>query len=50
MIVLIDELLCFIFLEMFGDFVINLKGWEVKKLEEVVLKCKGVIKCGFFGS
>ena len=49
-IALTDELLRSTFLEMFGDPVINPKGWEVKKLEEVALKRKGAIKCGPFGS
>ncbi|MGU9116815.1 restriction endonuclease subunit S [Clostridium perfringens] len=38
------------FIEMFGDPVINPKGWKYPKIEEVVANEKNAIKAGPFGS
>ncbi|ELC8354478.1 MAG: restriction endonuclease subunit S [Clostridium perfringens] len=38
------------FIEMFGDPVINPKGWKYPKIEEVVANKKNAIKAGPFGS
>jgi type I restriction enzyme S subunit len=44
-----DELAQAIFIDMFGDPVKNEKGWEVKTIEQLVLKTKHSIKRGPFG-
>lgn len=44
-----DQLAQSIFLDMFGDPVINPIGWETKTIEELVLPVKGSIKRGPFG-
>ncbi len=44
-----DQLAQSLFLEMFGDPVKNEKGWEMKKIENLVKKEKGSIKRGPFG-
>ncbi|CAD5978392.1 Type-1 restriction enzyme EcoDI specificity protein [Planktothrix rubescens] len=49
-IALTEQLLKSTFLDMFGDPVINPKGWDVVTLEQVAEKEKGAIKCGPFGS
>lgn len=44
-----DELTQALFLDMFGDPVSNLKGWEIKTIEQIVKSGKGSIKRGPFG-
>jgi type I restriction enzyme S subunit len=44
-----DELAQAIFIDMFGDPVKNEKGWEVKTIEDLVVKTKHSIKRGPFG-
>ena len=44
-----DALAQSIFLDMFGDPVVNPKEWETKTIEKLVLKEKGSIKRGPFG-
>jgi len=46
---LLDELLKSTFLDMFGDPVLNPKGWETKTIEELVKKDKYSLKRGPFG-
>ena len=46
----LDELVKSKFIEMFGDPVINPKGWKYPKIEEVVANEKNAIKAGPFGS
>ena len=46
---LLDDFLRSTFLEMFGDPVVNPKGWEKKTIEELVIKNKYAIKRGPFG-
>ena len=38
-----------IFLDMFGDPVLNEKGWEIKTIEDLVINKKGSLKRGPFG-
>ncbi|MCO5258632.1 MAG: restriction endonuclease subunit S [Crocinitomicaceae bacterium] len=45
-----DELQQSLFLEMFGDPVLNEMGWEVRKVENVATSKKHSIKAGPFGS
>ena len=47
---LLDEYLKSTFLEMFGDPVINEKGWKLKTIEEIGKDYKRAIKAGPFGS
>lgn len=44
-----DELAQAIFVDMFGDPVKNEKGWEVKSIEDIVVKKRNSIKRGPFG-
>ena len=44
-----DELAQAIFIDMFGDPVKNEKGWEVKKIEQLVKKTRYSLKRGPFG-
>jgi type I restriction enzyme S subunit len=44
-----DELTQALFLDMFGDPVSNLKGWEIKTIEGITSKKKNSIKRGPFG-
>lgn len=44
-----DELAQAIFIDMFGDPVKNEKGWEMKTIEQLVVKTKHSIKRGPFG-
>lgn len=44
-----DSLTQSLFLDMFGDPVMNQKGWETKTIEELTKKEKGSIKRGPFG-
>ncbi|MDJ9034257.1 restriction endonuclease subunit S [Clostridium perfringens] len=46
----LDKLVKSKFIEMFGDPVINPKGWKYPKIEEVVANEKNAIKAGPFGS
>ncbi|MDJ0843533.1 restriction endonuclease subunit S [Crocosphaera sp.] len=48
-ILLTDELLWSTFLDMFGDPVINPKGWETKTIESITKNEKNAIKRGPFG-
>ncbi len=45
-----DELAQAIFIDMFGDPVKNERGWEERKIKEIVSKDKHAIKAGPFGS
>lgn len=49
-IALLDELIKSQFYKMFGDPIRNEKGWQQKKIEQLVLKKKNSIKRGPFGS
>ncbi len=46
---MLDELLKSTFREMFGDPVRNEKGWELKKLPQLITKSKNSLKRGPFG-
>lgn len=49
-IALLDEFLKSTFLEMFGDPLVNPKGFKIKKLREFYINPKEGTKCGPFGS
>ena len=46
----LDQLAKSRFIEMFGDPVTNPKGWQIKKIKEVVAQQKNALKAGPFGS
>jgi type I restriction enzyme, S subunit len=45
-----EDFLCSVFLEMFGDPVINPKGWNAGTIDDIVTNPKEDIRCGPFGT
>ena len=47
---LIGDIIRSIFFDMFGDPLVNQRGWSLMKIEELALKSENAIKAGPFGS